>query len=194
MPSVSSLHVLLNLFLLTALSTGCAKVVIDSSRHPGFQQVLEPVAFVIYERNTGPDYTEPLRAALLEQLAMHGIRGTAHIITGGEFDADASMKSIAESASGVILIVPTGGTSYYGALQQIRYEVDAFQMSSSEDGSKVWHARVDTGSGGYGVQNRNRLALFAQRLVDRLITDRILPGRSTPAPGQEKQPATLTRQ
>jgi len=74
--------------------------------------------------------------------------------------------------------MPVGGTSYYGTLKQILYDVRVLEIGENKSARSVWRARVDTNSGAYESQIEDRLALFAKDLVDQLVRARILPYRN----------------
>jgi hypothetical protein len=158
--------------------TGCEpSVTITATRSPTFVGRLEPVTFIIFEGNTGPKYTEPLRKDLFSELRQRQIAGRAIIITGAEFNEERILDQVASQSKGVILIIPAGGTSYYGTLKQILYNVRVFEIREGKTATSVWRARVDTNSGAYESQIEDRLALFAKDLVDQLVGARILPYR-----------------
>lgn len=157
---------------------GCGpSVSVAATRNPSFRGPLEPVTFVIFEGNTGPEYTEPLRDDLKRELAPLRVRGRVEIITGAEFNEDEIVSSWASQSKGLVLITPTGGTSYYGSLSEILYDVRALEMVNATEARVVWRARVDSSSGAYEFQIKDRIALLAKRLVTQLVADRVIPGR-----------------
>lgn len=160
---------------------GCSATVdIRSTRSATVPGTIEPVGIVVLEGNTGPAYTEPLRGFLRRELARRGIPGRVSILTGAEFDEAAAMKTAARGMRGMVIITPVGGTSYYGALKQIRYDVQAFLIENREGkgGVKVWRGVVDTNSGAYEFQIHERLELFARDLIERLVQERVLKRRA----------------
>lgn len=162
--------------ILALLSVGCASVDISATRNPSVPGPIQPVAFVIYQGNTGAQYTEPLRTFLLQEAKTRTIPARVTILTGAELDEGVALENAAAGMSGVISIVPVGGTSYFGALKQILYDVQAYKIVDKEkgEGVKIWRARVDTNSGAYDVQIRGRLELMAKDLIERLIKDGVL--------------------
>jgi hypothetical protein len=177
------------LLVLAAALLACApNVAIQSTRNSAAPGTIEPVAVIIYERNTGNQYTEPLKQYLTQEFKARRIPARIEIVTGAEFDEVAVVKRTAAGARGIIFIIPVGGTSYYGSLKQILYEINAFRITNHETGEllKVWHARVDTSSGAFEGQIEDRLELFAQDLVTRLVQDRVLPAQWSPRPAQQQ--------
>jgi hypothetical protein len=162
--------------LLLSLAVGCASVDITSTRNPNQLGTIEPVAFVIYQLNTGERYTDPLQRRLLAETQRRGIPARVTIVTGVELDEGAFIKSSAQGMRGLIAIVPVGGTSYNGTLKQILYDVRAFQIDDPTSGklTKVWRGRANTNSGAFQVQVVGRLELFANDLVARLVRDGVL--------------------
>jgi hypothetical protein len=163
---------------------GCApNISIASTRNASVTETIEPAAFVIYEGNTGKDYTEPLQSYLKQELAKRQIPGRVEIISGAEFDEGHTLKKFANGMRGMVTIQPVGGTSYYGSLSQILYEVAAYRITDPEKGevTKVWRARVDTSSGAYGFQIDSRLAHLAEDLVGRLVDERVVATASKPS-------------
>jgi hypothetical protein len=162
--------------LALAILAGCSSVSIQSTRSPALVETLEPVTFVIFEGNTGAEYTGPLSYNLRRELANHGVRSRVMVLTGAEFDEAEKLRAWASQSKGMILIAPIGGRSYYGTLTQLTYDVQAFQMDGAESVS-VWRAKVDSSSGAYSIQVEGRLERVAQTLVGRLVSDRVIPSR-----------------
>jgi hypothetical protein len=140
---------------------------------------IEPVSFIVFESNTGPEYTEPLQRALNDEMSRRRIAGKAHILPYGELDEDAALRKHAQGMRGVVWIIPTGGSSYYGSLKQIKYDVQAYSLEGPTGAAmrRVWRSKVDTSSGSFGFQINARLEQFAQDLVERLIQDGVIRAR-----------------
>jgi hypothetical protein len=158
----------------------CAPTVtIDSTRSPQLQETIDPLAVVIFEGNTGSDYTQPLKRFLIRELAAKRIRGRVEIIAGADFDDGSMLMEYTKGMRGLVLVQPVGGTSYMGSLTQILYDVTAFQLSPTTpgEGKKVWRARINTSSGAYGVQIDARLEQLAEDLVQRLVAERVVASR-----------------
>jgi hypothetical protein len=173
--------------LLVAAVAGClvacnATVSISATRNPSLQGPLEPFAFVVYQRNTGPNYTTALVNGLERELKRREISGRALVITGAEYNEDQILHSLTNTYHGIGLIVPVGGTSYDGSLKQILYDVRVLEPSDLEAGQGriVWRARVNTSSGGFQFQIDDRLSRFAEDLVTMLVADRVLPADARP--------------
>src|SRR5688572_29746041 len=80
----------IGLFGVLAMGACSPSVAMTSTRHPGFRGSVEPLVFVIFEMNTGSDYTVPLKKYLHAELRARKVQGRAAIITGAEFNEEAA--------------------------------------------------------------------------------------------------------
>lgn len=159
---------------------GCAPTVsIVATKNPAQSVALEPATFVIFEGNTGPEYTQPLQAALDSELRKKQISGRATIITGAEFNEGQILRYWASKSKAIVLIIPAGGTRNMDVLPQILYDVRVLEIKTADEVRPAWRARVDTKSPEWRYLIRARLELFAHDLVSRLVTDRVLPNRGS---------------
>lgn len=144
---------------------------IESIRNPAVAEVADPVALIIMEGATGPEYTEPLKEGIERELALYGIRSRVTILTGAEFDANAAMRTATRGCKGAVIIVPAGGVMYGGTILQQQYVIDAYLIKNVEtgEGVKMWHAKAHT----HGSVTP-RLRKFATELMHRLVQERVV--------------------
>ena len=176
-PTRSSRRLLYPCVTALALLLGCSSVSIQATRNPKYPgAILLPVAVVIFEGNTGPDYTLPLKGYLLREFQKRRMKLHVEVITGAEFNEDEVIGGLAQAANGLILIIPGGGTSYGGSLTQILYDVRVLLITKRPEVevATVWRAKVDTTSGAYDFQIDARIEKFAEDLVRALINDRVV--------------------
>jgi hypothetical protein len=171
---------MVSLIVLAGLTSCASAVTINATREPALHGVLEPVAFVIFQGNTGPEYTYPLKRYLERELAERLISGEALLLSSAESNEQEVLKRLAPRFRGICLITPTGTTSNYGSLSQILYDVRVLEVTDAASGTAqvVWRARVDTKSGPFSSHIRGRLRDFAVELVDRLVSDGVLSHRA----------------
>jgi hypothetical protein len=152
----------------------------QATRNPKYSSPApSPVAVVIFDDNTGPEYTRPLETHLRREFGARGLHPSIRIITGAEFNEDEILAGIVATANSIVLVRPIGGTrnSFADFLTQILYDVRVFVITKQPEFATetVWRARVDTSSGTAGLQSR--LEDFAQQLVGKLVDDRVLASR-----------------
>lgn len=181
------------LFLAATLSLACSTVSIRATRNPTFPGAIPPPhVLVIVEGRPGPQYSRPLEKYLNRELQKNGISPTIRILTDADYNEAQIVKSLAQAANGLALIVPTGGTAYLGTYKEILYDVRVFSIAKGVEPklTAVWRARVDTTSGAFGFQVDARLEKFAMDLVGRLIGDGVLAGTASgTGPANETRPA-----
>jgi hypothetical protein len=181
------------LFLAASLSLACSAVSIRATRNPTFPGAIPPPhVIVIVEGRPGPQYSLPLEKYLNRELQKNGISPAIRILTDADYNEDQVIKSLAQTANGLTLIVPTGGTTYLGTYKEILYDVRVFSITKGVEPklTAVWRGRVDTTSGAFGFQVDARLEKFAMDLVGRLIGDGVLAGTAGGAgPANETRPA-----
>ena len=182
------------LFLAATLSLACSTVSIRATRNPTFPGAIPPPpVIVIVEGRPGPEYSRPLERYLNRELQKNGLSPTIRVLTDADYNEEQILKSLAQTANGMALIVPTGGTTYRGTYKEILYDVRVYSITKGPEPklTAVWRARVDTTSGAFGFQVDARLERFAMDLVGRLINDGVLAGTASgTGPANETRPAT----
>lgn len=181
------------IFWAATLSLACSTVSIRATRNPTFAGAIPPPhVIVIVEGRPGPEYSRPLEKYLNRELQKNGISPTIRILTDADYNEDQVVKGLAQTANGLALIVPTGGTTYLGTYKEILYDVRVFSITKGPElkSTTVWRGRVDTSSGAFGFQVDARLERFAMDLVGRLIGDGVLAGTASgTGPANETRPA-----
>jgi hypothetical protein len=108
------------------------------------------------------------------QMRAHRVNGHAWVLTGAEYNEEQILRYWASRSEAIVLILPAGGTTYYGGLIQAMYDVRVFEVRSGDKEQIVWRGRINAGSGAV----EEWFDQLAEDLVTRLVADGVLPHRT----------------
>ena len=156
------------------LVPACIPVVEITSTRTG-QKIgsIEPVMFVVFESRAGYDKAAALQRYIYLELKRKKIQGSARVIAAADFNEEALLEEMAAESNCVVLVLPAGGTTHYGILVNVNYDVRAFEIMGPKKSRSIWRGRLDNEIGISDSQHEE----FAKVLISKLIKDRILPRR-----------------
>jgi hypothetical protein len=186
---------------------GCATVSVDGVRKANDPGTIQPVAFIIFQSDTPPSYSQILHTALAGEMQRRGIAAHFTIVSGSGNKGGVAAKALSDVPGCVMLAPSDGSPRLNGVVAPAYYDVRAFRIlkhpGPAEPGSgpngttpindgkglvtTIWRGRAYA-RGGFAEE---KLGAVASQLVVRLIADDVLPGNPQPLPPETTRAAPV---
>jgi hypothetical protein len=164
------------LFLAVLLCIGCgAGADVHAVRDPHYAGRMRSIYLAIGHGGIDEDYATEFVSSFKRELGQRGVALTSRVITGLELDTKLIQREVAGSqADGVLFMVPVRGTTYYGEVTNLTWDVFLIDVRS---GAKIWRARVENkkAAGAYG-STAGMVDEAAINIAKQLDSDRIIGG------------------
>jgi hypothetical protein len=161
--------------LLTCAACG-ASAEVKTTRDPRFTGTMHSLHVVINQAGIDPDFATELDKSLRTQLGARGVAYSSRILTGLELDQSAIAHEVQSvHPDGLLLLLPTRGTTYYGEIVLMTYDARLFEGSK---GATVWRGRIESkrAAGAYGtvagMMEETAKSIAAQLQSDGLLARR----------------------
>ena len=148
---------------------------VKAIRDPHYAGRMRSLYLAIGQGGIDEDYANEFVRSFKRELGQRGVVLTARVVTGLELDPKLVDREVAAShADGVLFVSPVRGTTYYGEIVNLTWDVTLVDVRSR---AKIWKARVEnTKAAGAWGSTSGMVDEAAVGIAGQLESDRLLGG------------------